>query len=401
MNGVGNLPAGRPNATKPPQSFPRAPSLSGPGSGLGCAACAAQIQVRRTQFWLDRTLGSERMEDDASALQVAEARNLFEFTIRKFEELGATDESDFDLADLVPENWRNEDRLQVARSLLISVGILATWQGSARVSRGTGSREPLVYGAILGAAEKLIEGLRKAPGRSLTKAECSSLLDDDEHYPTAANLLKLLRIAVGQPGRSGGLILPEGGAVPPPPPPPPPVEEVKKNNDERAFYPAAEEFLLGQIIGDSEVRITGGEMVRRGPWSNPDVVGYKIEPCNAQETAVVRAFTIEVKLALHRQGIAEASSHRRFAHFSWLAVPISRSALEAPEMQELVRECVDAGIGLACYRQADSRQFYPYLPARFASPDMVQVDELLSHAFDAAVVRSRLRRARARIIAEG
>lgn len=341
------------------------------------------------------------MADDASSLQVAEARNLFELTIRKFEELAATDDGDFDLADLVPENWRDEDRLQVARSLLVSVGIVVTWQGSTRVSRGAGSHE-VVYGSILGAAERLIEGLRKAPGRSLTKSECSSLLDDDEHYLTAANVLKLLRIAIGQPGRNGGLILPEGGAVPPPPPPPPPpVEDVEKNNNESAFYPAAEEFLLGQIIGDSEVRITGGEMARRGPWSNPDVVGYKIERCNAQETAVVRVFTIEVKLAMHRQGIAEAGSHRRFAHFSWLAVPISRAALEAPEMQELVRECVDAGVGLACYRQTDSRQFYPYLPARFASPDLVQVDALLSHAFDAAVVRGRLRRVRARIVAEG
>lgn len=341
---------------------------------------------------------------ESPEFRLGEVRSLFLATLAKLDELDATDEEEYDLTDLVPEEWKSEERLELARPLLVAVSILVTWRGSPRVSRGAGSRDP-TFGSVLANALTVVKALRDAPGRSLTKSECAALLQDEDQYYTVASMLKLLGIAEGKQGQRGGLLLPPGDAVPPPPSPPPaptPQDDPVATRDEAAFYPPAEAFLTSQIVGEeSEARITGGQMVRAGIWNNPDVVGYKIEPCHSHETAIVRLSTVEVKLRLDRQGIAEATSHLRFAHYAWLAVPIARANLETPQMQELVRECVDAGIGLACYRQSDSTTFYAHLPPRFASPDLVQVEQLLSYAFDPSAVRARLRRARARIIAQG
>lgn len=332
------------------------------------------------------------------AAAFADAKDLFLATIARFDALGTGDEDDVELAELVPPNWRSEDRLQVARALLVAASIIVTFRGTTRVARGAGSRDP-VYELMLSDAQTILAALRQAPERSLTKAECSDLLDDDERYFTAATVLNLLELAVGRRGRRGGLALQTTPSIPPGPPPGPPPEPVK-DAGEGAYYPTAEKFLRTQLVGEeSEVRVTGGEIVRRGVWNTPDIVGYSIDPCHALELAVVRVHTIEVKLRLDRQGIAEATSHRRFAHYAWLAVPIARADLESPETQEVVRECVDAGLGLACFRQHDSRVFYPHLPPRFTEPDLVQLDRLLSYAFDAELIRSRIRRARARIIA--
>lgn len=343
----------------------------------------------------------EVVESPESRLE--EVAELFRATIAKLEKLGATDDAEYELTDLVPEAWQSEGRLELARPLLVAVNILVTWRGSPRVSRGVGSREP-IFSTVLKNAGTVITALRAAPDHSLTKSECAALLTDEDQYYVVANMLKLLGIAQGKQGQRGGLLLPVVDAMPQPPRPPPSTaqQDGPSGREEVALYPAAETFLTSQIVGEeSEARITGGQMVRAGIWNNPDVVGYKIEPCHSHEAAVVRLSTVEVKLRLDRQGIAEATSHLRFAHYAWLAVPVARSSLETPQMQELVRECVDAGIGLACYRQSDSTTFYAHLPPRFASPDLVQVDQLLSYAFDPSVVRARLRRARARIVAHG
>lgn len=150
--------------------------------------------------------------------------------------------------------------------------------------------------------------------------------------------------------------------------------EAESSSDslEKDFYPAFQEFLAQDY--DHSV-VAGGRRRFKGEWSTPDLIAVSAtrSPIFGR---VVRVTTVEVKLALSRMAIAEARAHRRFAHYSYVGVPVQSSELDA----ELLTDLVAAGVGLICYRPGGS-VLHEFVEPVFHRPDEEDVDLLIA-AYD-------------------
>lgn len=126
------------------------------------------------------------------------------------------------------------------------------------------------------------------------------------------------------------------------------------------------------------VFITGVRRRRAGHWSTPDVVGYSLKPSRYLVQPIVRIATVEVKHVLDRSAIAEAAAHRRFAHYAFVAVPVSADDLS----DDLVTACSAAQVGLICPRRRNSLRFAYHLVPPLHRPDEEDLEALLADLQD-------------------
>jgi hypothetical protein len=203
----------------------------------------------------------------------------------------------------------------------------------------------------------------------------------DESAARGADLLKELDMAVGV-RRAGGLRRSDIAASEI-------AEAVKKAEEasppeegpdevpegEEAYYEPCASLI--ESWAGYEVTVLGRQQIGRGEWSTPDVVGLVVEEAPALIVPIVRVATVEVKRQLTRLAIAEASAHKRFAHYAYVGVPQAPAELDATLVTELVR----AGLGLLCPRQRGSVTFHIHVDAAFNRPNEEEV-ELFPSQFD-------------------
>lgn len=228
---------------------------------------------------------------------------------------------------------------------------------------------------IIGASQKMLEQISKALDKQLNRKQLSEVIEDDATRDSASWLLKVLGLCTALMGPAGGLQLSSKASeqvseAKVEPPAKPTGEPDTKY--ESALYP----FVANALAAlEYNTIITGVKQRGKGEWGTPDVVGYWVGSSKANILPVLRVATVEVKRELSRFGIAEARAHRRFAHYSYIAVPQPWSDLMN---DPLIMECRDAGLGLICTKQKDSNAFHVHLDAPFHRPDELEVEEFLS-----------------------
>jgi len=312
--------------------------------------------------------------------------------------------------ELVPDRTSEQTRRQILRTL-----------GVVDVKVGRGGPAKTALGAlessqqILNAAREIWKRLENSSER-VTKeqleadAEQVGLKGERTYAP--ADLLKQLGLAVGVQ-RAGGLRNAEraereavdavDAVEKRMASPSPSKEDDSKEKEGEASYYELIASLLETSEEDCEATVVGGEQVGRGEWSTPDVVAVSVMPAPSLVLPVVRIFTVEVKLRLSRVAIAEASAHKRFAHYAYVGVP--QAAVDMPPW--LIAELAASGLGLICPRQRGRLTFYVHLQPQLNRPDEEDVEELLQR-FRALpngdtmsnVTRDRVRRA-LRVLFEG
>lgn len=128
----------------------------------------------------------------------------------------------------------------------------------------------------------------------------------------------------------------------------------KKNfrEHEQVFYPIAEKIL----IEDGYMAITLGVNRRlTGEWNTPDVIGYKLIPLDVLGGVFVELVSIEVKWEISKSAIAEANSHQKLTHKSYIFVDQEIENIN----QEMIKEVALTGLGLIC-KKADKYLIHIY-----------------------------------------
>lgn len=264
-------------------------------------------------------------------------------------------------------------------NLLKQLGVVAGVQGTSRV--WLVSTRHQTTPTIVAGTKDLLAALQEAGGE-LAKDQIEKI--GGAHSDAVVAVLKVLELIAGMKGRAGGVRLAarvaddlqaaeKSFADSAKSAKPAPAEEAREH--EAVYYPLAADAL--QIEG-FQPTITGVRQRARGEWSTPDVVGYYVRVSKALAVPIVRIGTVEVKHRLSRSGIAEAVAHRRFAHYSYIAVPEPLMDV-APELRE---ECIRSGIGLMCFKQRNSASFQLFIDPAPNRPDEELVDELLSSLSD-------------------
>jgi len=119
--------------------------------------------------------------------------------------------------------------------------------------------------------------------------------------------------------------------------------------------------------------ILGVRQRAAGRWNTPDVVGHYVLRSQSIVVPVLRVATVEVKHRLCRIAIAEAESHKRFAHYAYVAVPTLFSMLDRPS----VTECIEKGLGVIA-PNVKGGPFEVKIEASFNRADEEEVDAMLS-----------------------
>ena len=274
------------------------------------------------------------------------------------------------------------DTEALPRTVLRLLRVIATSRGRAgpAVVLADGGELP-----VLKAADVFWRALVEEDGRVTTERfeelrKGAELTDDDA--TRGAGLLKELGLAVGV-RRAGGLRRSDVAAsdvvaalakAKEAPQPAKPGEDV---SGEHVYYePCAS---LVESWEGYEVTILGRQQIGRGEWSTPDVVGLLVEEAPSLIVPIARVASVEVKLELSRLAIAEATAHKRFAHYAYVGVPQAPADMDPTLVTELVR----AGLGLLCPRQRGSVTFHLYVDAAFNQPNEEEVEFFLSQ-FDSS-----------------
>jgi hypothetical protein len=261
------------------------------------------------------------------------------------------------------------------RNLLKHLGVVIGSQGTSRVRLEPTRKETLAR--TLAGAKALVQALALKVSGELAKEEVQAALaaSGAEDW-RVLRTLKTLEVVAGVRGRSGGIQTPsktadefakakEEFAVEEELP-----ADAKAREHEAVYYPLAADALRAE---DFEPSVTGVRQRGRGEWSTPDVVGYYVRASSALGIAILRVGTVEVKHRLSRSAIAEATAHRRFAHYSYVGVPEPFADLKA----ELREECVRCGIGLMCFKQNNSVAFQVFIEPVLNRADEELLEELL------------------------
>jgi hypothetical protein len=278
-----------------------------------------------------------------------------------------------------PEPVPGETTEQTRKAILRTLGVIEVTSGRGGPARTSASAIE-VSTRILGVARALWAQLSQKD--KLTQADVANVgptLGDDGSGAVA--LLKQLGMAVGV-RRAGGLRRADSAKA----------EASAKLREE--VPPAADDFVSPSKEREStyyefiatlldswetfEAAIVGGVQIGRGEWSTPDIVAVSVEPAPSLVVPIVRVATVEIKLELSRLAIAEASSHKRFAHFAYVGVP------QAPVDMDplLITELASAGLGLICPRQRGSLTFHVYLEPSLNRPDEEDLEQLLQRFRD-------------------
>lgn len=151
-------------------------------------------------------------------------------------------------------------------------------------------------------------------------------------------------------------------------------EAEEEASHEKVYYDPAAAALIDLGFSAS---VVGVRHRAAGAWNTPDVIGFYVHRSRSIVVPVVRVATVEVKHSLTRHAIAEAESHKRLGHFSYVCVP--SPFLELPK--DLVTECVEKGLGIICPRRK-GQQFIVHIDAPLHRPDEEDVDLMLSNFTD-------------------
>jgi hypothetical protein len=159
--------------------------------------------------------------------------------------------------------------------------------------------------------------------------------------------------------------------------------EIQKNLREKNLYPGVQKYFesLFNKSHFCNVIITGGNYRLPGQWSTPDVTSLIIEKFDNIMQVRARVITCEVKLELDLVGVAEAESHSRKVHQTYIMTPQRFKDVD-PECKDLL---VTKGIGLLCL--TESREIKEYIDARRLTPSDEAVDEFISKIFKGEVHR--------------
>ena len=118
--------------------------------------------------------------------------------------------------------------------------------------------------------------------------------------------------------------------------------------------------------------ITGVRHRAAGRWNTPDVVGFYVRRNRALVVPLVRVATVEVKHLLDRVAIAEAESHTRFGHYTYVAVPTPFDEIDKADLAD----CTARGLGLIAPGRRGGR-FEIQLESALHRPDEEDVDVML------------------------
>lgn len=297
---------------------------------------------------------------------------------------------------------------QLRKNLLAVVGAIDVTRGYGGPARLAPNRAAVAV-ATLNLAKQIWKVLCGEPNGYLSPDRLLALGRSEDAVNRANLLLKNLRLITGR-RRAGGVQLAAadekaiqqaatreeelGRQVE--------ADKKKEREHESVFYDAAAD-LLERAYGGLGVRpvVLGNRQLADGQWNTPDVVGLYVKPAGPGGLPVLRVMSVEVKWRLTRDAIAEAASHKRFANYSYLFVPVSYSDVEP----ELVTECTLAGVGLMCPRQSNSRTYYVQIEPPLHRPDEEWVDWFLETFCDedgvplARMVATEVRRAVAAVLA--
>jgi len=289
-----------------------------------------------------------------------------------------------------PKELGIDENKDPAITLVLSIiGAIRTVQGTEKIYKTVDDTE-IVKSKLNKLKSMLIEiknKLEAAKNKQLVKSDILQIIGDhsfnDDSYSRVTYILSNLNIAtsIGK-GRIGGLKLYDiaeskkeieeveqkfGGGK----------DQKKREEHESVLYPAAVKVLTDKQY---EAIITGGKRRFEGEWNTPDVIGYKIIPYETLIGCNIELVTVEVKWDLDRdskKSIAEANSHKKFSHKSYLMVDQSYTDLD----QSVVRELMEHGIGLIC---KDTEGGYKIqIPClKNNNPEIFQVDRFLSNALE-------------------
>lgn len=313
---------------------------------------------------MNQTDGSKRIDALGALIHSVRARS---------NDCYEVDPSGFDEGpELVPDQTDAVLRKDLARAIRI-----------IEVSRGRGGpatfqpQNEATAHTIIDRSHAVWNRLCEADGNRLGNDEIAQIVGNDDLERNVKWVLKSLQLAGGI-RKAGGLQPYENIAAE--------AEEASRELDkvvdqierdeqeeerhESVYYEPVADVLSKMGFATS---VLGVRRRGVGQWSTPDVVGIQVREARYLVTPIVRIATVEVKHYLDRVGIAEAAAHRRFAHYSYLAVRTPLADLDPV----LVTACLDNRIGLICPRNRQGLAFHVHSDPPIHHPDEEEVEWLL------------------------
>ena len=284
------------------------------------------------------------------------------------------------------------------QKVLSLINAVKTARGTTRVYYQDMRQEEAV-GALdrLGKlTNETVSALREAEGTELTKSEVVDKLNahefcEDDYY-SVVSLLSLAELATSAGrGRTGGIALYEAESA---------SEEIaeaekqvqdaeagaerseeeqtkKETEHEKALYPSAAKLVTD--MGYQAITL-GVDRRLAGEWNTPDILGYRVNRLAVLCGGSIDCVTVEVKWGMSKSAIAEANSHQRLAHRSYLLVHQELGQIEETYLVELL----DKGIGLICLK--DDRPVV-HSAARRNLVEDTDVDSFLEIALDSEALK--------------
>ncbi len=283
----------------------------------------------------------------------------------------------------------NENEFPAITLVLSIIGAIRTVQGTEKIYKTVDDIEIVkskLY-KLKSMLKAIKDELKTAQNSQLVKSDILKIIGDhsfnEDTYSRVTYILSNLNIAtsIGK-GRIGGLkrydieesakeikkVEQKFGKG---------KDQKKRDEHESVLYPAAVKVLTDIQY---EAIITGGKRRFEGEWNTPDVIGYKIIPYETLIGCNIELVTVEVKWDLDRESkksIAEANSHKKFSHKSYLMVDQIYTDLD----QSVVRELMEHGIGLIC-KDTDGSYKIQMPCSKNNNPETFQVDRFLSNALE-------------------
>lgn len=149
-----------------------------------------------------------------------------------------------------------------------------------------------------------------------------------------------------------------------------------KVEKEHVLYPSAVKEISG--LGYQAI-ILGGNRRLPGEWNTPDVFGYKINRYKNIGGAEIDITTVEVKWEISKYAIAEAISHQKLGHRTYLMVHQELEEIDKSYLSDLVSN----GIGLICKKGNEHKLI---ILSKRNNPDKIIIDDFLGLAVDTSEI---------------
>ncbi len=268
---------------------------------------------------------------------------------------------------------------RVLRALGIIIGVKGT--SRIRIAEFDVEKKQQELERFEGAIEKIISELDSAENGTLSRQQVVAILAgfslSDESYYHILGIMSLLGLATSAGrSRTGGFqkshqeqddgelekaekIIGEA---------PPKSKSEKENEHEEVLYPAAADFL-SQL--NYQAIILGRKRRLAGEWNTPDIAGYRVRTFHLCGVPDIQTVTIEVKWSISKQAIAEATSHQRFAHYSYLLVRQDINSISVDLREDLITQ----GLGLIALI---NKEYAIIIPPKYTGADLESVDDFLN-----------------------